>query len=172
MIRTALACALLLAPTALHAQQQRFSTYATVDVTDWGVQENGNSDFKGDAAGFTAGAFYTFPVNSRFKPALDAKLIEAPGRKGGTAGLVALRVYFVPHRNRLRPFLQVGGGAVSIPVGDGTLTSRHSSGALELDFGLDIRLTSNFDLRLPEYGAAGGNYGVGFLGTGLVFHFD
>jgi hypothetical protein len=65
MIRTALACALLLAPTALHAQQQRFSTYATVDVTDWGVQENGNSDFKGDAAGFTAGAFYTFPVNSR-----------------------------------------------------------------------------------------------------------
>jgi hypothetical protein len=39
MIRTALACALLLAPAALHAQQQRFSTYATVDVTDWGVQE-------------------------------------------------------------------------------------------------------------------------------------
>jgi hypothetical protein len=91
----------------------------------------------------------------------------------------------VPHRNRLRPYLQLGGGVVSTQL-DSTVcngtscsvaTSRITSGVLQLAFGLDIRLTQHLDLRALEYGgdAGGGNAGttaaMGFLDAGIVYHF-
>ena len=160
-------------PFALKAQQT--SVYGTVDLSVFSTDIGNGRIYGSDKIGFVAGGFYTFASDSRFKPGVDVRVVEQPANSGGTAVLGALRVSFVPHKNPLRPYLQIGGGVISATNNDnGFATSqRKTGGGLEIDFGLDIRVTRHIDLRLPDYGAAaGGTTGTAWLGSGLVYHFD
>jgi DUF1680 family protein len=54
-------------------------------------------------------------------------------------------------------------------------TNRVTNGAVEIAFGLDVRLTDSLDLRVPDWGAVAGisnsnAAGVGSFGAGLVYH--
>lgn len=141
--------------------------------------------FKPHTGGLTAGAIYTFPSASRFKAGLDGRVSVSPGYNGGEAYTGALRASFVPNRNRFSPFFQIGGGVASTQLRQtycsgftcGTNTSRVTNGVLQLDFGVDIRATPRVDIR-ADYGADAGTSngpaktGVGFLNTGVVYHFS
>jgi hypothetical protein len=113
------------------------------------------------------------------------------GNYGGAAFSASLRIGFVPHKVRLRPYFQIGGGVVSGSYEEVTVTcgivctntpitnKRATNGAALVAFGLDIRLTRSFDLRALEYGAEAGPSGTtthyasgfGFLSSGVVYHF-
>jgi len=182
-----LAASALIASTA-HAQ---LAVYGTASLTGYGFNDsNNNTVFKANSGGPTAGAFYNFPIQSRLTAGIDARATYSPGDKGGTAELVALRIGFVPHTVRLRPYFQLGGGVVSsveqqtvynysavgVYTGYSLQSTRHTGGAAEVLFGLDIRLTDSFDLRALEYGAAAGSSAVNspamaFLNAGVVYHF-
>ena len=161
------------------------SVYGTAMLSNFGFSNGSSSSlsFKGDTGGFGGGAFYNFPIQSRLSAGIDTRASYSPGSKGGTSAAAALRVAFIPHQVRLRPYIQIGGGVVSsetynITPGSGTAITRNrvTSGALEIVGGLDIRLTEVLDLRAVEYGAAAGasssgaSAGFGFLGAGLVYH--
>lgn len=176
--------------SALPTQAQT-SIYAMAGIANYAFthRTSGGFDYKGDTGGFGGGAFYNFPIDSRVTVGLDGRAAYSPGDKGGFLAGGALRVGFVPHRNPLRPYVQIGGGVVHSSYSDfldntyypdGAITivnTRRSitSGAAQFIVGLDIRLTDRLDLRAPEYGAqAGGGdgvqAGVGFLNAGLVYH--
>ncbi len=144
----------------------------------------GSGSFKGDSGGLTGGAFYTFPSSSRFKAGIDGRVSFSPGYKGGSAYTGAFRVGFVPNKNRLRPFFQIGGGLASTQLHEticngfscGVTTSRVTNGVAQIDFGLDIRATSRIDIRAFDDGAdASGSNGsvkatAAFLNFGVVYH--
>ncbi len=144
----------------------------------------GTGTFKGDTGGLTGGAFYTFPSSSRFKAGIDGRISFSPGYKGGEAYTGAFRAGFVPHKNRFRPYFQIGGGVASTQLHQtvcsgftcSVITSRVTNGVVQLDFGLDIRATPRVDIRAFDYGAdassANGNAkaNVGFLNFGVVYH--
>ncbi|SNS91902.1 hypothetical protein SAMN05421770_10372 [Granulicella rosea] len=173
---------------AAHAQ---YAVYGTASLTGYGFNDgNGNTAFKKDSGGPTGGVFYNFPIQSRLSAGIDARATYSPGNNGGTAELVGLRIGFVPHKVRLRPYFQIGGGVVSSseqqtvyhysPTGAYTgytlQSTRYTSGAAEILFGLDVRLTDSFDLRALEWGAAAGassvnSPSVAFVNTGVVYHF-
>jgi hypothetical protein len=153
--------AILLAITAHQAKAQT-SVYGTAMLTAFDNRA---------AGGFTAGAFYNFHTPSRLTAGIDGRVSYAPGNKGGNAELAALRISFIPRKNPLRPYLQIGGGVVSQ---NSYNTFRRTNGAAEIAFGLDIRLTDNLDVRAFDYGAAAGSRygaGFGFLNVGIVYHF-
>ena len=145
----------------------------------------GNGEFKGDTGGFIAGAFYTFPSASRFKAGIDGRITYSPGDKGGSAYTGALRVSFVPNHVRLRPYFQLGGGVVKTDLSTVTCDSENcygavvhaTSGAAQIVFGLDVRLTDHLDLRAIDYGADAGSSNGGphaalaFLDAGVIYHF-
>ena len=163
------------------------SVYGTAayDIFGFTGGNYGNGDFKPATGGVMAGVFYTFPSPSRFKAGVDGRITYSPGYNGGSAYTGALRVSFVPHHNRLRPYLQLGGGvvttelneAVETSFGVGELSTRVTSGALQLDFGLDVRLNDHIDVRAIDYGADAGGSGsnthaaAAFLSAGIVYHF-
>lgn len=184
LLRSTLGVVCLAFASAAHAQ---FSTYATVSATPFGfsgANYNGVS-FKAETGSFTVGTFYTFPSSSRFKAGIDARYLYGPGYNGGQAFNAALRVAFVPTQNRLRPYLQIGGGVVHTDLNEtycsgfscGTFHQGITNGVANIDFGLDIRLTPSVDWRAIDYGAAaaGSNgatrAGLGWIGTGAVYHF-
>jgi hypothetical protein len=131
-----------------------------------------------DGAGGTFGGFYNFPIQSRLTAGLDAHLGFGTGSVKGVKGLASVRFGVVPHRNPLRPYLEIGGGFVSshIPqltniVGPQTITS----GALEIGVGLDVRITPRVDWRAIELESASGGgtrtAGSASLSTGIVYRF-
>lgn len=174
----------ILITTATSAQAQA-SVYLSPALTAFATGTGSNLTFKNDTAGFIAGGFYNFPIQSRVTVGLDVRTVLGPGTMGGDFTGAALRVAFVPHRVILRPYFQIGGGVVTTTVKNYVVVNgssftivpsqRFTNGAAELDFGLDIRLTEHFDLRAIDYGAAAGgsstnNAGMGFLGAGVVYH--
>jgi hypothetical protein len=176
--------ALLTAVTAANAQ---ISVYGTAMLTNFGLYNSSSPhiSFKGDTVGFGGGAFYNFPIQSRLTAGIDARASYSPGTKGGTSAAASLRIGFVPHEVRLRPYFQIGGGFVSTDgytfgmVGSQLYAykNRTTNGAVEIVGGLDVRLTDQVDVRAIEYGAAASGTssstraGVGFLSSGLVYHF-
>ena len=168
---------------AAHAQT---SIYGFGGLANWAYQQQGDNGllFKGNTGNFGGGAFYNFSIDSRVTVGLDGRAALTPGDKGGYLAGAALRIGFVPHHNPLRPYFQIGGGLVHTTYDDslynydqfGTLTivprrAAITTGAAQLAFGLDIRLTDHLDLIAPEYGAQGsGRAGLGYLNGGLVYH--
>ncbi len=164
------------------------SVYGTVGLNTFGFTGSNFSSsgsFKGDTAGITGGAFYTFHNSSRLKAGIDGRVLYGVGYNGGSAYTAALRVSFVPNKNRLRPYFQLGGGVATTqlrePLCNGftcsTSTTRYTNGVAQLAFGLDIRATSHVDIRALDYGADAGGAGsephaaAGFLDAGMVYHF-
>jgi hypothetical protein len=150
-----------------------------------GATYSSAGSFKPDTGGVIGGAFYTFPSSSRLKAGIDGRVIYSAGYNGGSAYTGALRVSFVPNRNRLRPYLQLGGGVASTQLnqaicngfGCSTSTSRVTNGVAQIAFGLDVRATPHLDIRALDYGADAGSTGNGahaaavFLDAGVVYHF-
>jgi len=164
---------------ALRAQT---SVYGAVGLTDFGISNSGGSTigFGSDSAGLIGGGFYNFATPGRLTAGVDARATYSPGSHGGDAVLGALRISFIPRENPLRPYFQIGGGVVSTSYRNTvysngaiiTESARQTGGALELLFGLDIRVNHSFDIRAIEYGAAAGSKaGYGFLDAGVVYHF-
>jgi hypothetical protein len=170
-------CLLALGATASIANAQ-VSAYGVVGVNGYGFSYRGNSPSSYyDTAGFGGGAFYNFPIQSRVTVGIDGRVLYGPGSYGGTTAGAALRIGFVPKVNRLRPYLAIGGGLVTSVLNPGFDPARLTNGALELLGGLDIRMTDSVDFRAVEWGAAAGYSStgvaseVGFLDTGVVYHF-
>jgi opacity protein-like surface antigen len=160
------------------AAEAQVSVYGMVGLSRYGFSYQGDSyRFKDDTASFGGGAFYNFPIHSRLTAGIDGRVLYGPASYGGTTADVALRVGFVPTRNRLRPYFEIGGGMVSSVINPGYAPQRITNGAAEFLGGLDIRLTDRVDLRAVEWGAAAGvsnndtTSGVGFLEAGFVYHF-
>lgn len=167
---------LLLLPTqAAHAQT---SVYGAVAGTNFCLNSNSNTQCKSDTLGFIFGGFYNFPIQSRLTAGIDGRFSYGLGARGGTSATAAFRIGFVPHRNPLRPYFQLGGGVVSSAGGDPLQAQRKTNGALQLAVGLDVRLTDSIDWRALEIGGAAGSgsssdpsAGTSYIDTGIVYHF-
>lgn len=174
--------------TVVAAVPAQTSVYGTVAAARFGFTgdnyPNGPS-FKPETGAAIVGAFYTFPSASRFKAGLDGRVILSPGYNGGSAYTGALRAGFVPNRNRLRPYFQIGGGVASTQLREticgltcSISVSRVTNGVLQLDFGLDIRATNQLDIRAFDWGAVAGTSNgsahadAGFFSGGVVYHFS
>ena len=167
--------ALLLPIQTAHAQT---SVYGTVAATDFCLNSGSSTNCKSDTLGFLAGGFYNFPIQSRLTAGIDGRVSYGLGTRGGVSVTLALRIGFVPNHNPLRPYFQLGGGVVSSAGSDPLQAQRKTSGAVQLAFGLDIRLTNSIDLRALEIGAAAGSSsnsgpaaGTAYINTGVVYHF-
>jgi hypothetical protein len=166
---------LLLSTQTIHAQT---SVYGTVAVTNFCLNSSSYTNCKSDTLGFLAGGFYNFPIQSRLTAGIDGRMSYGLGTRGGVSATAALRIGFVPNHNPLRPYFQLGGGVVSSAGGDPLQANRKTNGALQLAYGLDIRLTNSIDLRALEIGAATGSgsssspsAGTSYINTGVVYHF-
>jgi hypothetical protein len=179
----ALTFTLLLTLTA----RAQVSVYGSVALANYIFLNNHDTEAKSDTGGIIGGAFYNFPIHSRLTAGIDARGSYGFGDRGGTSAAAALRIGFVPERVVLRPYFQIGGGVVSStfsnrqltgPVIQGLTTqpTRFTSGGVEFDAGLDIRLSHSFDLRALELGAIAptnstGAAGSAWLDAGVVYHF-
>lgn len=157
------------------------SVYGAVAATNYGYAYNNSQNliYSPDHFGVGLGAFYRFPIQSRLSAGIDARFYDTPSSFGGNKGFVSARFGFVPHRNPLRPYLQIGGGYIhtripgfAAPFSPKAITVP----ALDFAFGLDVRLNSSFDWRPVELeGGAGvkgpNTAGSASLSTGLVYHF-
>jgi hypothetical protein len=172
------------------AAKAQTAVYGAATLTGYGFTTNGNSalSLKTDSGGLTAGAFHNFPIHSRVTVGLDGRVEYSPGNNGGFAATGALRVGFVPHRVRLRPYFQIGGGVVHSgynsteivgysPSTYVTTRENVTSGVAQFLLGLDARVTGSLDWRALEYGAdapgsgsSAVHTGVAYLDTGLVYH--
>lgn len=167
---------LLLLPT--QAANGQTSVYATVAGTNFCLNSNSDTQCKSDTLGFIFGGFYNFPIQSRLTAGIDGRFSYGLGARGGTSATAAFRIGFVPHRNPLRPYFQLGGGVVSSAGGDPLQAQRKTNGALQLAVGLDVRLTDSIDWRALEIGGAAGSgsssdpsAGTSYIDTGIVYHF-
>jgi hypothetical protein len=178
----ALTFAFLLTLTA----RAQVSVYGSAALTDYIFVNNNSSAAKSDTGGIIGGAFYNFPIHSRLTAGIDARASYGVGDRGGTSAAAALRIGFVPERVVLRPYFQLGGGIVSSTFSTRQITgpttqgltpqpARVTSGGVEFDFGLDIRLNHSFDLRAFELGAiaptSSAGAGSAWLDAGVVYHF-
>ena len=181
-----LACCIL--PVSAQTVKSQTSVYSVAALTAYSlINDNSTFDNEKASGGFVAGAFHNFPIQSRLTAGIDLRASYSPGSSGGNFEAIALRIGFVPHHVRLRPFFQIGGGLISTPRTTTTITSsprgstvvlqtnRVTNGAVEVAFGLDVRLTDSLDLRVPDWGAVAGvsnsnAAGVGSFGAGLVYH--
>jgi hypothetical protein len=166
---------LLTSTQTAHAQT---SVYGTVATTNFCLNSSSYTNCKSDTLGFLGGGFYNFPIQSRLTAGIDGRVSYGLGTRGGESATAALRIGFVPTRNPLRPYFQLGGGVVSSAGGDPLQGTRHTSGAVQSAFGLDIRLTPSIDLRALELGGAAGggsasnpSAGTAYLDGGVVYHF-
>jgi hypothetical protein len=181
MLRLPGSALLLCFATLLFANQSssaQTSLYADVAATNFCLDSNSHVDCKSDTLGFLAGGFYNFAAPSRLTTGIDGRMSYGLGSRGGVSATAAVRFGFVPHRNPLRPYFQIGGGIVSSAGGDPRQAQRKTSGALQLAVGLDIRLTSSVDLRAIEIGGAAGVSSTAnsaadtsYISTGVVYHF-
>lgn len=165
----------LLAPITNASAQA--SAYGAVALENF-CTDTSQTSCKSDTVGLIGGGFYNFPIQSRVTVGIDGRVSYGPGTRGGMSATAALRVGFVPNRNPLRPYFQLGGGVVSSAGDDPRQASRHTSGALQLALGVDLRLTNAIDWRVAELGAAAGAgseanpaAGTAYFNTGIVYHF-
>lgn len=159
----------------VHAQT---SVYGAVASTDFCLNGGSVTSCKSDTLGFLGGGFYNFAIQSRFTAGIDARVSYGLGTRGGESVTGAFRVGFVPKRNPLRPYFELGGGVVSSAGGDPLQAKRKTNGVVQFAGGLDIRLTHSIDLRAVELGAAAGgglgtnsSAGTAYVDTGVVYHF-
>ena len=169
---------LFLVLTFAPAAQAQASIYGSVALSAFGFSSNGDSiRSKSDSASLIGGAFYNFPIHSRLTAGIDGRVLYGPGSNGGTAAGVALRIGFVPHHVRLRPYFEIGGGIVTSVSNPGFDPQRSTNGAATFLGGLDVRLTDSVDIRAVELGATAGSSNtstdssVAFLDAGVVYHF-
>lgn len=173
-----------------------FAAQAPAQVSVYGTGISGAFGFTGDnypnspslkprTSGLIAGAFYMLPSPSRFKGGLDLRGTFSPGYDGGKAYTGGVRFAWVPRRFPLRPYAGFGGGVASTQLresicdgsGCGTKTDQITGGVVELNAGLDIRVTRRFDIRAIDYQAdSGGSRGLTSaaarsVSAGVVFHF-
>lgn len=154
------------------AARAQAAVYGEIGVTNYGYSVHGGGlTVSSDRLGGTLGGFYNFPIQSRLTAGIDGHVGFGLHTNTGMKGFAAARFGFVPLRNPLRPYLEIGGGVVSAHLPSGSITT----GALELGFGLDVRVTPRLDWRAIELeSAAGGgtrNAGSASLSSGLVYHF-
>jgi hypothetical protein len=166
---------LLLPTQTIHAQT---SVYGTVAATNFCLNSSSYTNCKSATLGFLGGGFYNFPIQSRLTAGIDGRMSYGLGTRGGISVTSALRIGFVPTRNPLRPYFQLGGGVVSSTGSDPHQATRKTSGALQFAFGLDIRLTNSIDLRALEIGGVAGagsssnpSASTSYSNTGVVYHF-
>jgi len=157
---------------SVSAAKAQGAVYGEIGATNYGYTvNNGGLISSTDRFGGTFGGFYNFPIQSRLTAGIDGHVGFGLHSKTGVKGLASVRFGFVPHRNPLRPYVEIGGGAVSTHLPSETITS----GALELGFGLDVRVSPKLDWRAVELesAAGGGNHSAGSasLSTGVVYHF-
>ena len=148
------------------------AVYGEVGITNYGLTTNGGDfTYGSDRLGGMLGGFYNFPIESRFTAGIDAHVGFGMHTNTGVKGAVAARFGFVPHRNPLRPYLEIGGGVVSAHLPPESVTT----GALAIGFGLDVRVTPSLDWRAVELESAAGGVsrsaGSASLSTGVVYHF-
>ena len=177
----------LLSFPSVHSAAAQLSVYGTISLTQFDYNR-GNSQLTAEkhTAGVGGGAFYNFPIHSRLTAGIDLRASVSPGTYGGETGAAALRIGFVPHRVRLRPYFQLGAAVVSatpflsMQTGPDSFVSQNTritNGAVEFCGGLDIPLTPSVDLRAVELGAAahgspsGTHVDTAFLSAGVVYHF-
>ena len=167
--------ALLTSTQTVHAQG---SVYGAVAATNFCLNNGSNTSCKSDTLGFIGGGFYNFPIQSRLTAGIDGRMSYGLGTRGGVSATAAVRIGFVPIRNPLRPYFQLGGGVVSSAGNDPLQLKRKTSAVLQLALGLDIRLTNSIDLRALELGAAAGggssvnpSAGTAYIDAGIVYHF-
>ena len=182
VVRCLALAVLLFASSIGHAQ---IAAYGMATLNAYGASNGSTISLKSTTGGPTLGGFYNFPIQSRLTAGIDVRTTFSPGDNGGNFTGVAFRMGFVPTKVRLRPYFQLGGGVVSttVPVYVNPVfnvyaptNQRHTSGALQLALGLDIRLTDHWDYRVLDYGAAAGgsssgSAGVGWASAGVVYHF-
>jgi hypothetical protein len=168
-----------------HAASAQTSVYASAELTNYGYSSTANGtlnyspgtgsySYYADGAGISGGAFYLFPSESRLKAGVDLRGMYSPGSRGGAGSFGSLRVEFVPHENPLRPYFEIGGGflttvyasAASNPFGG---RGRITSGAADIDFGLDVRTSSRLAIKAELGGFSGTNVGHASLGVGLSY---
>jgi hypothetical protein len=166
----------LIVPT--QAASAQASAYGAVGFENFCTNSSSQTSCKSDTVGLIGGGFYNFPIQSRVTVGIDGRVSYGPGTRGGTSATAAMRVGFVPNRNPLRPYFQLGGGVVTSAGHDPRQANRHTSGALQLAFGLDLRLTNSIDWRVAELGGAAGAgsaanpaAGTAYFNTGIVYHF-
>jgi hypothetical protein len=147
-------------------------------VTNFCLNSSSDTNCKSDTLGFLGGGFYNFPIQSRLTAGIDGRMSYGMGTRGGVSATAALRIGFVPIRNPLRPYFQLGGGVVSSAGGDPLQATRRTNGVLQLALGLDVHLTDSIDLRALEVGGAAGGgsssnpaAGTSYIDTGVVYHF-
>src|ERR1700678_2033862 len=139
---------LFLATLTAHAQ---FSVYGSLGVTDYGTAVSGSSFIiNGDFFGAGGGVTYIFPRDSRLTLGIDAREYVTPAIHGGSTGVASFRIGFVPHKVPLRPYFQLGGGYVFAKSPDTLGPKSVTTGAVGIGFGLDVPVSRNIDLRLPE----------------------
>lgn len=171
---------LLLLPLRAPAQT---SVYGTISVTDYGYTASSTSSaytYKGDTAGMGGGVTWLFPSQSRLKAGLDGRFSYSPGNRGGEDASLSLRIAFVPHRNPVRPYFQIGGGFVHVPgssyivgTSNGYLVSEDrnlTGGTANLMFGLEVRANSRWAIRAIELsGQASNRVAASHLGAGVIY---
>jgi hypothetical protein len=178
-LRRLLAFFIVLPVAASHTAKAQVSVYGTVAATNYGYALNSNDNLTTSThLGFGGGLTYNFPIESRLTAGIDLRGSVTPAATGGGLGAASLRFGFVPYHNPFKPYVQVGGGFVTakVPAFSSTVGKRTiTSASLDLAFGLDLRITPHFDLRLLELqGSAGGastRAGSGSFSTGIVYHF-
>ena len=185
-----LALFLLLAFTAARGQT---TVYAGIDATQYSFRSNVDGNFNYDPSGsgysyyktgvgFEGGATWLIPSSSRLKAGIDGRFLGSPGSRGGNAAFASLRIAFVPHRNPLEPYFQIGGGYVHthlpgqyvVSASNGTLVmlsqSSVTGGAADLAFGLNVRTGQHWLVRAIELGGySGGKAGLGSIGFGVGY---
>jgi hypothetical protein len=161
------------------SSQAQTSVYVSVDATQYGFASSnsgtgtyspGSNTFSYNkvGVGFEGGATYLFPSRSRLKAGIDLRGTGSPGSRGGAGGFASLRIAFVPNRNSLSPYFQIGGGVLSTEVNGGH--THVNSGAIDFDFGLNVRVNPSFSIRALEIGGnAGSNVTLGSYGVGVIY---
>jgi len=187
LLRALLAVCLVLSCIP-HIASAQAMVYGTFGFSDFGFTDRYTGDIYiySDTVALSVGGVYLFPTASRNKYGIDARFEVSPGSRGGKAGTVAFRYNFIPETHRLRPYVQLGFGAVSTTANEPTtlypngayLYQRQTltSPAVGYAGGLDLHLNSSWDYKifdLQEYVGVGKNpiaSTVAFT-TGAVYHF-
>jgi hypothetical protein len=192
----ALASATLLLIVLTPLAKAQLSVYGSINLTRFGYAStvtgngfydpgSGSFSFYKDTFGLEAGATHMFQSASRLRAGIDVRDIYSPGNLGGDAGFASLRIAFVPRTHALSPYLQLGGGFITLQypttactegIGGATCISGHeriTGGAADLLFGLNIRASSAWSIRAIEFGGyAGPNVELSTIGAGVVYTFQ
>jgi len=162
------------------------SVYVGADLTDYGYSSQANNNFNyspdtghysiySDGGGVSGGAVYLFSSASRLKAGVDLRGMYSPGSRGGAGSFASLRIQFVPHQSSLRPYFDIGGGFLttvyeSAASNSGNGRGRITGGAVDLNFGLEIRTSPRVALKAIEIGGfSGPDVAHASIGVGLSY---